>query len=109
MKKAIKEKLRKEYELRAKSILISMQNNRDEVDIYGDVVDQIQGSSIAKMQQALSLRDKATLKNIEDALTKMDEGTFGQCESCGEYISEKRLHALPGVKICIVCAEESEM
>jgi DnaK suppressor protein len=45
-----------------------------------------------------------TLQEIEDALAKFDAGTYGQCESCGNAISEPRLEAMPAARLCITCA-----
>ena len=51
---------------------------------------------------AVSLRD--TLNDIEDALQKIDEGTYGVCEQCGGPIGEARLEAMPAARLCITCA-----
>jgi DnaK suppressor protein len=47
-----------------------------------------------------------TLNEVERALEKMDEGTFGTCESCGNPIAEVRLEAMPAAKLCIDCASK---
>jgi DnaK suppressor protein len=41
------------------------------------------------------------LADIERALAKMDEGTYGLCEQCGEPIAEARLEAMPATRFCI--------
>jgi RNA polymerase-binding transcription factor DksA len=41
------------------------------------------------------------LKDVDDALTKLDEGTYGRCEVCGEPIAEARLEAMPSARTCI--------
>ena len=45
-----------------------------------------------------------TLREIEDALSKFDAGTYGRCESCGNQIAEARLEAMPAARLCIDCA-----
>ena len=45
-----------------------------------------------------------TLTEIEDALKKFDEGTYGVCENCGNPIPEARLEAKPAARLCIDCA-----
>jgi DnaK suppressor protein len=45
-----------------------------------------------------------TLTEIEDALKKFDEGTYGVCEHCGNPIPEARLEAKPAARHCIDCA-----
>ena len=45
-----------------------------------------------------------TLTEIEDALKKFDEGTYGVCENCGNPIPDARLEAKPAARLCIDCA-----
>ncbi len=51
-----------------------------------------------------SLRD--TLQGIDDALEKLDQGTYGICESCGRPIAEARLEAKPAARLCMACASK---
>jgi len=44
------------------------------------------------------------LERTERALAKLDEGTYGLCDACGQPIAEKRLRALPDVVFCMDCA-----
>lgn len=46
---------------------------------------------------------------IEDALHKLDDGTYGICEECGVEISEKRLAAVPFAKFCVECQAKQEL
>ncbi len=48
------------------------------------------------------------LINIDEALRKIREGTYGICEDCGEEISEKRLGVMPTATLCISCQENKE-
>lgn len=48
------------------------------------------------------------LSDIEFALQRLKEGTYGICESCGEEISERRLQALPWAQLCLDCAEKRQ-
>jgi DnaK suppressor protein len=50
-----------------------------------------------------------TLHKIEEALRRLEEGTFGYCFECGEEISERRLRALPFAVRCKDCEEAREM
>jgi len=47
-----------------------------------------------------------TLQEIEDALRKLNDGTYGSCESCGSPIAEARLEAMPAARLCITCASK---
>ena len=49
-----------------------------------------------------------TLKNIEYALERLDEGTYGMCDECGMEIGEKRLQAMPFARYCLACQQETE-
>lgn len=57
---------------------------------------------------SLHERDRLALHQIEISLAKLEAGTYGDCESCGVQISEKRLLARPFASLCIECQEESE-
>jgi DnaK suppressor protein len=50
-----------------------------------------------------------TLNKIEEALRRLEEGTFGYCFECGEEISERRLRALPFAVRCKDCEEAREI
>ena len=94
------EKLRIESILSAKS--------QSELDVDGDEVDKIQGSQISNVLTKLSERDISKLVKIKHALEKIEDGTFGECEECGEDIAEKRLIAKPDVVTCVFCQEKIE-
>lgn len=74
----------------------------------GDPVDiaslEINQNSLQKMGK----REVNHLKKIEVALKKMDEGTYGECESCGEEIAVARLMARPVAQLCIDCKTDQE-
>ncbi len=53
-------------------------------------------------------RQRMVLFQIDRALGKIDDGTYGQCESCGENISQGRLKASPLATLCVSCKEEQE-
>src|SRR5208282_2369603 len=56
----------------------------------------------------LSDRERVKLKQIDDALERLDEGTYGVCESCGLEIAEERLEAMPFSRLCRDCQQEQE-
>jgi DnaK suppressor protein len=47
---------------------------------------------------------EAGLERTERALAKLDEGTYGACDHCGQPIAERRLEAMPDVILCMDCA-----
>lgn len=56
----------------------------------------------------LLARKTLYLKNIEEALERLDDGLYGECESCGDDINEKRLEVRPTTPLCIACKELEE-
>lgn len=53
-------------------------------------------------------RERKLINKIKEALERIDDGTFGICELCGEEISEGRLKARPVTTLCIDCKIEEE-
>jgi DnaK suppressor protein len=47
-----------------------------------------------------------TLSEIDDALRKLQDGSYGRCESCGNPIAEARVEAMPTARLCITCASK---
>lgn len=68
--------------------------------------------SIVDVAEDLNLRKltlhKQTLNKIEEALRKIDEGTYGICEDCGSEIPEERLKLIPFAIYCVDCMETRE-
>jgi DnaK suppressor protein len=52
--------------------------------------------------------EQDTLGEVHEALSRIDAGTFGRCEECGEPIARQRLQALPYTRHCIQCARSLE-
>jgi len=51
---------------------------------------------------------EAELADVERALRRLDEGTYGLCEACGQSISDDRLEAIPAARFCIAHQAEAE-
>ncbi len=68
------------------------------------------GSDNFEQEFTLSLMEseEATLANIEAALERVEDGTYGLCEECGVKIPKKRLEAIPYATMCVKCASQSE-
>lgn len=56
----------------------------------------------------LTDRDRDKLQAIDDALARINDGSYGLCESCESDIAEGRLEALPFTRLCINCQAERE-
>jgi YteA family regulatory protein len=66
------------------------------------------GDELFERGKDLSLRDSAEIqyKNVERALAKIDNNTYGICDKCGKPISIDRLEALPSANLCLDCKKE---
>ncbi len=56
----------------------------------------------------LASAEQTILNRIDEALRKIDDGSYGVCENCNKPISFKRLKAVPYAKLCIKCKENEE-
>jgi DnaK suppressor protein len=98
----MKAKLREEIdsELRAER-----EGNKDEgMDAY-DLASEERDREINFI---LSDRERMKLKQIDDALARLDDGTYGVCDSCGLEIAEERLNAMPFSRLCRDCQQDLE-
>ena len=77
-------------------------------DDMPDEMDLASSEYIQSFTFRLRGREKTFLKKIDHALAKIEEGTFGVCEECGEPIAVKRLEARPETTLCIRCKEDQE-
>lgn len=74
----------------------------------GDETDSATQLELENIANVLSSMEAARLKQIEEALRRIEEGTYGYCEACGEPIEEARLLAQPFATKCIYCLESEE-
>lgn len=79
-----------------------------DTDDLPDEIDLASSEYTQSMVFRLRDREKFLLKKIDDALGRIEAGTFGICEICEEEISLKRLEARPVTTMCIRCKEEQE-
>ncbi len=57
---------------------------------------------------SLASNDRQSLYEISDALKKIEDGTYGICESCKTLIAKNRLKAVPYARMCVKCQEKKE-
>lgn len=76
--------------------------------IFPDLGDQASAEIDRNFMLRLRGREQKLLKKIEAAIEKIDNGTFGICEVCGQEIDIKRLEARPVTTMCIECKTEQE-
>jgi DnaK suppressor protein len=73
-----------------------------------DIYDLCVQSYTKEQLYSLCERDRQALTMVEEALGKIRTNSYGLCEECEEPINEKRLEALPWVKLCINCQSKKE-
>jgi DnaK suppressor protein len=72
----------------------------------GDLADQATGNNEVHIQLKLKQTDAKILQAIEEALVRMDKGTYGVCRDCGDPIAAARLEAIPWTRVCISCKQK---
>jgi len=82
-------------------IVVSQDDLPDETDLAASEINQ---NLVFKLRD----RERLLLQKIDDALVRMEEGTFGTCLDCEESIEPKRLEARPVSTLCIACKEREE-
>lgn len=73
-----------------------------------DEIDQATTDVEQSMRMRLGNRETLYLKKIDEALLRIEEATFGQCDLCEEDIGLKRLEARPTATLCVSCKEDQE-
>jgi DnaK suppressor protein len=74
----------------------------------GDSSDHAAADFTSEMFGALLERQAGTLEEVERALKKMDDGTYGICEICEKPIPSKRIKALPWARFCLDCQQKQD-
>ncbi len=80
----------------------------DQDDNFPDPTDRAALESDRNFLLRIRDRERKLIVKIKEALERLDNGTFGICEACGEEISEKRLKARPVTTLCIECKKKQE-
>ena len=79
--------------------------NKDEIkDVADAASDELDKAFVMRIRD----RELKLIKKIDEALARIEKGTYGICEECGCDIEEKRLKARPVATLCIACKEEQE-
>jgi len=56
----------------------------------------------------LASNERKVIYELDDALKKIEDGTFGICEECKSLIAKNRLKAVPSARLCVKCQEKRE-
>jgi len=82
-------------------LVVSQDDLPDETDLAASEINQ---NLVFKLRD----RERLLLQKIDEALVRMDEGSFGTCLECEEPIEPRRLEARPVSTLCIACTEREE-
>jgi len=88
--------------------LDSLRNHKEGSDATGDAADVAFESGSEEMASQLAELDSRELRQIDRALARLKQGTYGLCEVCSSKIPIGRLNALPYSTLCIECQREME-
>lgn len=80
---------------------ISTDDLPDEADLAASEINQ-------SLTFELRNRERMMISKINTALAKIQDGSFGECETCEETIEKRRLEARPFSTLCVACQEQSE-
>ena len=98
----------RQQELR-RTVTRTQQDGRDaDVESAQDIADRAASSYNKEFLFHQSNAERRLLQMVEGALSRIHEGSFGQCISCGKEINSKRLDAVPWTRHCIECQEKLE-
>lgn len=89
------------YQTKRDDLCVSSDDLADEGDLANSVVEQ-------QVSFSMRQRESAKLRQIDMALHRIENGTYGECDDCGDSIGFKRLKNQPFTDLCITHAEEAE-
>ncbi len=82
--------------------------SRSKRDNFPDPTDRASMETNRNFLLRVKDRERKLIIKIDEAVKRIDDGTYGICENCGDLISEKRLEARPVTTYCIDCKTEEE-
>jgi len=89
----------------AEKTVTGMTNDKD---TFPDPTDRANLETDRNFLLRMRDRERKLILKIKEALVRIEDGTFGVCEECGEDISDERLKARPVTTLCIACKTKAE-
>lgn len=103
-------KLRQQLEDKGREIRASLETSRAGKALIGEQTQNLEDLPVQAHEEWIFLNrnsiDVSLLREVEEALERIEEGAYGDCMDCDEPISTKRLEAIPWARYCISCQEE---
>ncbi len=78
-------------------------------EVFADPADRATAESDRAFTLRIRDRERKLIKKVKEALQRINDGTYGICEECGDDISISRLKARPVTRLCINCKAKQEM
>jgi DnaK suppressor protein len=101
--------VRKKLIEQKREILQKFGKKRELVENHGgDFMDIATDNLEHELNYIFEEREREKLQNIDNALARMKEGNYGECEECGDDIEVERLLALPFTRLCLDCKSKQE-
>ena len=90
--------------------LAKLGGHRDELEIEyaADPLDQVRNGVERDIAVSQINRQARSVREVEFALAKIEDGSYGVCEQCEEGISDRRLNAVPWARLCVACQSKAE-
>ncbi|MCX5896911.1 MAG: TraR/DksA family transcriptional regulator [Proteobacteria bacterium] len=109
MPESMKKQLLKMREELLKDLNHDVRSERTDFDTeVGDFYDNADTERGRQLFHLLSGREREKLHDIDDALVRVEEGTYGMCDECGKKIHKERLKIMPFAKNCVTCQSDIE-
>jgi len=86
----------------------TLEDMTDTREIYADPADRATAESDRSFTLRLRDRERKLIKKVQEALQRIEDGTYGVCSECGEDIGANRLKARPVTTQCIHCKSRQE-
>jgi len=95
--------LRQAEELKAQADSLALEHEPGDVQFDEEGGEGGTSNVDRELDLVLSAQALAAIEEIDRALAKIDAGTYGTCENCGQPIAEARLEAIPYAALCVAC------
>ena len=86
----------------------TLEEMTDSNEVFADPADRATAESDRSFTLRIRDRERRLIRKIQSALQRIEDGSYGMCEECGEEIGVPRLKARPVTRLCINCKAKQE-
>lgn len=87
---------------------VTLEEMTDSNEVFADPADRATAESDRAFTLRIRDRERRLIRKIQSALQRIDDGSYGICDECGEDIGVARLKARPVTRLCINCKAKQE-